>query len=163
MHELIVGHNYGTWQIKQVLKPAKSTDDPSRKIKRKFVHYWLDTNIEPDLTIEDISKPEYAIKRIKSKVWWKTVGINKSDEPIRQEYDVRKILKAAVELEMRYQYATDKQRVLEVLPKNEGDAVDIFRIESAMRRLKESGNELYLAGKDEFETIRKNYEQRHSS
>lgn len=166
IHAPMVGFNYKTWQVKQVLKPAKSASEPSKETKRKVMCYWLDTKAALDSTIEDFTKPEYTLRGIKSKMWWKvTEDLNESGKPIKRQYDVRTILKEAVELEMRYQDAIANQRVPQILSKNEGEAVDIFRIESAIRRLriKESRNELYPVEKLNLESVREKHEQTPSS
>jgi hypothetical protein len=137
IHKPVAGFNYSSWQIKQVRSAKRSVREPSRETRKKIIRYWLDMNIEPEPTIEDVFKPTYAIRGIKSKVWFKIIH---EAEPglAREKYDVRTILEEAVELEFRHSDQIRQGQVRAILPKNEHEAMDIYKVKNAITNFRES-------------------------
>jgi hypothetical protein len=143
IHRPSVGYNCSSWRVKQVSVPKRSLYEPSEVIKKKEVRYWLDTRMEPAPTIEDIFSPDYAIKGIKSKVWFKRVRDEASlDEKLREKYDVRAVLKEAVRLEYLYNEPIRQGTVPAILPKNESEAVNIYKVKAAILKVKDSVRDL---------------------
>ena len=143
IHRPVVGFNYGSWHVKQKVVARKSVYDRSEDTKKKVVLYWLDTKVTPEPTADDIFKPDYAIRGIKSKSWFKLASEKKSGHNVRERYDVRAILIEAVELEFRYYNQISEGYLHGILPKRESDAVDIYKIKNAISKLKDSVSDQY--------------------
>ncbi len=93
-------------------------------------YYWLDTNIEPVPTAEDIFSPEYAMKGIKG-IWsrrTKVMNKQKKEKIKIEKIDSRSIIKEALDLEKKYQGLIKLEALPKILPRNEDDAIDIMEI-----------------------------------
>ena len=94
-------------------------------IKKKDRRYWLNTNVEPKLTIEDIFRPDYSIKGIKGT--WKRAK-DKSGKKTMETINVRDLLKSALELEKKFQTRIKNSELPLILPKSKEDAQNINQI-----------------------------------
>jgi chaperonin cofactor prefoldin len=103
--------NYSTWKVKFRYDQ-----------KRGERLYWLETEIKPIPTTEDIFSPEFSIKRIKG-VW------NRKRGSKIEKFDVRVILKKALDLEKRFQSKIRRGELPQIIPRTEGEAMDIITIE----------------------------------
>lgn len=94
-------------------------------IKEKYRKYWLNTNVEPELTIEDIFQPDYSIKGIKGT--WKRAK-DESGKKTMETINVRDLLKSALELEKKFQTRIKNRELPSILPKSKEDAQNINQI-----------------------------------
>lgn len=117
--------------------------------KAKIVHgnprkYWLDINQEPEVTIEDVTKPEYAMRGIKGT--WNKIELARyviaskekefATKEVTRKIDVREILKKALEIEMDWSSLKEdsspdplgREKFHGVLPRSKELAIDIQEI-----------------------------------
>jgi len=103
--------DYSTWKVE--------------KVKERDRKYWLNTNVESKLTIENIFQPEYSIKGIKG-AWRRTK--KESGKKIKEVVNVRDVLKVALDLEKRFQSKIKSKDLPSILPKTKDKAISIDQI-----------------------------------
>ena len=103
--------DYSTWKVEWV--------------KERDRKYWLNTNVESKLTIENIFQPEYSIKGIKG-AWRRTK--KESGKKIKEIVNVRDILKEALDVEKRFQNRIKSKELPLILPKTKDKAESIDQI-----------------------------------
>lgn len=104
-------------------------------IKEKDRRYWLNINLEPKPTIENIFQPDYSIRGIKG-TWKRTK--NKSGGKTMETINVRNLLKNALELEKKFQTRIKNSELPSILPKGKEDAQNIDQIIKNLERFEKT-------------------------
>ncbi|MDE1841795.1 MAG: hypothetical protein KGI09_07930, partial [Thaumarchaeota archaeon] len=148
--------NYSRWKVKYETDPKYGTK-----------HYWLDTEIEPVPTIEDIFNPEYSIKGIKG-TWNNKIKVSDKKGKVRiktEKIDIREILKTALNLEKRFQNRIRSENLPQIFPRTRDKAIKwkemLDKIDHFEQVRREIGSDVIISSSpvNENDQARKRFER----